>query len=133
LADVIDPHGGYIAGIEDVWADDLVWHGPHALGTIRGKAAFEGLFTMLLTAFPDSKVTPEAVFSAGDLVTVRYSWTGTHSGAFMGTPPTHRKVTVTGISIYRVANGKIVEEWFQQDFLGLLQQIGAAPMPGPPA
>jgi predicted ester cyclase len=39
-------------------------------------------------------------------------------------------VTVTGISIYRVANGKIVEEWFQQDMLGVLQQIGALPAPG---
>ena len=130
--EVLDPAGGYIEGIAEVWADDLVWHGPYALGTVRGKREFEQVFNVILGAFPDLKVTPEAIFSEGELVTTRYSWTGTHSGAFLGTAPTGRPVTVTGISIYRVANGKIVEEWFQQDFLGLLQQLGAAPLPGGP-
>lgn len=128
--EVIDPHGGYIAGIEDVWADDLVWHGPHMLGTIRGKAAFEGFVREMLTAFPAMQARPEAILADGDIVTARYSWQAANTGPFMGHPPTNREVTVTGISIYRVANGKIAEEWFQQDFLGLLQQLGMAPVPG---
>jgi steroid delta-isomerase-like uncharacterized protein len=130
--EVLDPDGGYIEGIEDVWADDLIWHGPHALGTVQGKAAFEKVFTTILNGFPDLKVTPEKIVADDDenLVATRYSWQGTHTGEFLGVPPTGRAVTVTGISIYRVANGKIVEEWFQQDMLGLLQQIGAVPAPG---
>ena len=130
-SEVLDPHGGYIEGIEEVWADDLVWHGPYALGTIRGKPQYEQILRAILGGFPDVKVSPEAIFSEDELVTTRYSWTGTHTGMFLGIAPTGRQVTVTGISIYRVANGKIAEEWFQQDFLGLLQQIGAAPMLGP--
>ena len=130
-SDVLEPHGGYIEGLEEVWADDLVWHGPYALGTIRGKQDYEQLVRMFEGAFPDVKITPEAIFSEGDLVTTRYTWTGTHTGEFLGIAPTGRRVTVSGISIYRVANGKIVEEWFQQDYLGVLQQLGAAPG-GPP-
>ena len=87
--EVLDPHGGYIEGIEQVWADDLVWHGPHALGTVHGKAAFEKVFSTLLTAFPDAKVTPEKIIADDDedLVVTRYSWQGTHKGEFMGVPP----------------------------------------------
>jgi steroid delta-isomerase-like uncharacterized protein len=130
--EVLDPEGGYLEGIDEVWAGDLVWHGPAGLGTVRGKEEFKKIFNLILGGFPDLKVTPEKIITDDNenLVATRYTWRGTHSGAFMGIPPTGRAVTVTGISIYRVADGKIVEEWFQQDLLGLLQQIGAAPMPG---
>jgi steroid delta-isomerase-like uncharacterized protein len=130
--EVLDPHGGYLEGIDEVWSDDLVWHGPAGLGTVRGKQEYKKTFNLFLGAFPDAKVTPEAILvdDNENLVTTRYSWRGTHTGEFLGIPPTGKPVTVTGISIYRVENDKIAEEWFQQDMLGLLQQIGAAPMPG---
>lgn len=47
----------------------------------------------------------------------------------MGIPPTGKPVTVTGINLYRVVNGKIVEEWWQEDILGLMQQLGVLPPP----
>ena len=130
--EVLDPAGGYLDGIDEVWADDLVWHGPAGLGTVHGKEEFSKVFNLILGGFPDLKVTPEKIITDDNenLVATRYTWHGTHTGAFLGIPPTGRAVTVTGISIYRIADGKIVEEWFPQDLLGLLQQIGAAPLPG---
>src|SRR6266540_2979612 len=51
---------------------------------------------------------------------------GTHAGEFMGIPPTGKSVSMTGIAIYRIANGKIVEKWGEQDRLRMLQQLGAS-------
>jgi predicted ester cyclase len=64
------------------------------------------------------------LIAEGDLVVARYSWRGTHQGEFFGKPATGNKVAVTGTSIYRIAGGKIVEERWQEDLLGLMQHIG---------
>ena len=130
--EVLGPDGGYEEGIKEVWADDLVWHGPAGLGTVHGKEEYLKILKLFLSSFPDIKVTPEKILADDDenLVTTRYTWHGTHTGEFMGVAPTGRPVTVTGVSIYRIKDNKIVEEWFHQDLLGLMQQLGAAPMPG---
>jgi steroid delta-isomerase-like uncharacterized protein len=80
-------------------------------------------------AFPGLHISIEDVIAQGDKVAVRITWQGTHQGEFMGIPPTGKPVTVTGINLYRVANGKIVEEWWQEDILGLMQQLGVLPPP----
>src|SRR5438045_3314548 len=82
--EVIGPDGGYEEGIRDVWSDDLVWHGPAGLGTIRGKEEFLKVFKLILSGFPDVKVTPEKILADDDenLVTARYTWQGTHTGEF---------------------------------------------------
>jgi predicted ester cyclase len=55
---------------------------------------------------------------------------GTHQGTFMGIPPTGKRVKVSGIDIFRLTGGKIVERWAEIDTPGMLQQIGAIPNPG---
>jgi predicted ester cyclase len=60
----------------------------------------------------------------------RYTWRGTHQGEFQGLSPTGRNVTVRGVGIFRIAGGKIVEEWWQEDLLGLLRQLEAIPAAG---
>jgi len=52
---------------------------------------------------------------------------GKHTGDFLGIPATGKEVTMTGIAAHRIANGKIVEHWGQNDVLGLFQQLGAFP------
>jgi predicted ester cyclase len=84
---------------------------------------------IVLAAFPDSKFTVEDVVATGDKVVVRYTFTGTHQGAYMGLPPTGKKVAFSGISIYKVAGGKLVESWGVLDRLTLMQQLGAIPSP----
>jgi steroid delta-isomerase-like uncharacterized protein len=82
---------------------------------------------MYRAAFPDLRVEVESQVAEGDLVVTRWASTGTHEGDLPGLPASHNKVTVTGIAIDRLENGKIVEAWGNWDTLGMMQQIGAVP------
>lgn len=84
---------------------------------------------VMQSAFPDLERTIEQIIAEGDKVVARWSAKGTHLGDFNGLPPTGNIVTSSGITIFRIANGRIVEEWSESDMLGLLQQVGALPSP----
>jgi steroid delta-isomerase-like uncharacterized protein len=87
----------------------------------------------LRSAFPDLAVTVEDLLAAeGGEVAVRWTWSGTQQGPFLGIPPTGKAVTGSGIGLFRIANGRIVEDFVQEDTFGLLQQLGAIPAPGRP-
>jgi len=75
-------------------------------------------------------VSVEEEMAAGDKEVVRWTIRGTHTGELMGIPPTGKQVAWTGITIYRLADGKIVEEKGEEDALGFLQQLGVVPAPG---
>jgi predicted ester cyclase len=77
-----------------------------------------------------NQLTVEDYLAEGDTVVSRWTGRGTHTGDLMGIAPTGEQVTVTGISIQRIANGKIVEAWSTYDMLGMFQQLGVVPMPG---
>ena len=78
-------------------------------------------------AFPDIQMTVEEQVAEGDRVVTRWSAQGTHEGELMGVPASGKQVTVSGITIARLADGKIQEEWSNWDGLGLMEQIGAMP------
>ncbi len=120
---------GPLEAIDEVIAPDLVDHNaqPGQAGGIEGTRQLLG---MLRAAFPDLRFTPEDLIAEGDRVVARVTLTGTHQGAFQGLPPTGKQVTISGIEIVRIANGKAVERWGQFDNLGMLQQLGAIPAPG---
>ena len=65
----------------------------------------------------------------GDKVVNRWTGTATHTGNFFGIPPTGKQVTVEGITIHQIADGRIVADWSQSDQLSLMQQLGVAPGP----
>ncbi len=77
-----------------------------------------------LLAFPDCELTIENMIAEGDKVAVRLTFRGTHMGELNGIQPTGKQVTLTQISILRVADGKAVEQWVNSDDLGMLQQLG---------
>lgn len=79
------------------------------------------------SAFPDTKVTIENQVAEGDFVVTRVTYEGTHKGELQGTAPSNKKVKVSGLSMQKIVNGKITEEWAEFDALGMLQQIGAIP------
>ena len=120
---------GSLEAIEEVIAPDLVDHNaqPGRTGGIEGTRQVLG---MLRAAFPDLRFTPDDLIAEGDRVVARVTLTGTHQGEFQGLPPTGKQVTISGIEIVRIANGKAVERWGQFDNLGMLQQLGAIPAPG---
>lgn len=83
------------------------------------------------TAFPDLKRPVVDLVAEGDRVVARWTSVGTHDGVWMGIPPSGKEVRTSGITIFRLGNGKIVEEWSESDMRAMLQQVGA--LPGPPA
>jgi predicted ester cyclase len=85
---------------------------------------------MLYAAFSDLRHRVEEQVTEGDKVASRFTMHGTHGGEFMGISPTGRWVAATGISIDRIAGGRIAEEWVNSDALGIMQQLGAIPSPG---
>jgi predicted ester cyclase len=82
-------------------------------------------------AFPDLHLTVEDAVGEGDLVAQRVHFAGIHTGEFQGLPPTHRKVTFSGLELNRFVDGRVAEHWFQMDSLTLLQQLGLVVVPGP--
>ena len=79
---------------------------------------------IMLAGFPDYQTSIDDIFAEGDKVAARIIMSGTNSGSFMGIPPTGKHVSFTGIYIARIANGKIVEHWGEEDGVSLLQQLG---------
>ena len=120
---------GDVAAVDEVYDPDFVGHFPPSshLPERRGRdGAREGI-TRVRQAFPDWHEAVEDMVTEGGKVVTRYTSTGTHRGAFRGLAPTGTKITVPEISIYRVARGKVVEQWCLLDELGRLQQLGATP------
>jgi steroid delta-isomerase-like uncharacterized protein len=80
--------------------------------------------------FTEISTTNEDMVAQGNLVAVRWTWEGTHSGDYMGMAPTDKEVTLTGMSILKIADGKIVQEWGQMDQMGMMLQLGVIPAIG---
>ena len=95
-----------------------------------GLEGFKMVVGMFRAAFPDIRITIEDSLAEGDKVMTRGHFTGTHQGAFMGVPPTGKKMMLKFIDEWRFENGKAVENWVQLDIMGLMQQLGAIPTPG---
>ena len=90
----------------------------------EGTRLFIGMY---LAAFPDLHLAVEDIMAEGNEVTARFTIRGTHRGELMGIHPTSKQVTVTGIQVMRIADGRIAENWVSFDALGMLQQLGVIP------
>ena len=93
----------------------------------------EGLkqfIAMYRGAFPDVGLHIEDQIAEGDMVVTRFTAHGTHQGELMGIPPTNKPITVTGIGISRIVEGRIRENWNNFDQYGMLVQLGVIPAPG---
>src|SRR5918993_2860009 len=80
--------------------------------------------------FPEVISTIEDLIAEGDKVVARWRSRATHQGEYMGIAPSGKEVEFTGISFYRIEEGKIAESWTVEDQFGLMRQIGAIPEPG---
>ena len=95
----------------------------HSLREIEGPQGAKGFASEILRAFSNYSHTIEDEICEGDRVVHRWTAMGIHEAEFQGIPPSGEQVTISGISVYRLANGKIIEGWTTVDMLGLLQQI----------
>ena len=124
------------AALDTVLESHDSYYGPDWVGHFPGMPPIDAqghrMYSQVMqTAFPDLERTIEDLVADGDKVVARWSAKGTHTGDFQGIPPTGRVATSSGITIFRIADGRIVEEWSESDSLGLLQQLGAVPTGAP--
>ena len=112
----------------DLFAPDYVYHFPASPEPLPHQGHVQ-MACMFYAAFPDLHHSIEDQITEGDKVVTRITIRGTHQQELMGIPPTGRQISVTAISIDRIAGGKIVEEWVNSDVLSMLQQLGAVPTP----
>ena len=108
----------------DYFSPDVKWHGG-TLGTIEGSDAMTDFYSTLFTALPDLHATTLDVVADGDTVWCRFVVEGTSEGGLFGFPATGKTVRWDETDSYRVANGKITEEWSSPDMTNILFQIGA--------
>lgn len=118
---------GKLAALAEVVDRDYIMHGT---GTeVRGHQGMQDFVTKYRTALPDYHCTIEDQVAEGDKVVTRWTVRGTQRGELDGIPPTGKPVTLAGIVIDRIANGRMAETWQQADMLGMMQQLGLMPAP----
>jgi predicted ester cyclase len=118
--------------IADIVAPDEVHHWGIG-GDTHGFDEFLQRWDLFNKAFPDLEFTVDEIAAQDDLVATLWTATGTQSGEWQGIAPTNRKASWTGINIFRIACGRIVESWGEADHVGLRQQLGASDVPAPMA
>lgn len=111
----------------EVLSPDIVFHGTNGDGQIRGIDAFKEFVAAYRRAFPDARSTVEDQVAEGDTVVTRWRARGTHRGDLGPIPATGRTFEMAGITIERIAGGRIAEVWVARDELGLLRQLGLVP------
>ena len=114
--------------LDEMAASDITDHDP-APGQGPGLEGVKDYFSSLHAAFPDVHMDVEDMIAEGDKVVARVSVSGTHQGEFMGIAPTGNRVTITGIDILRITDGKAVEHWGKFDDLGMMEQLGVMEQP----
>jgi steroid delta-isomerase-like uncharacterized protein len=109
---------------EQLYAKDFVNHGIHRDASLgEDQAALKGWHQ----AFPDVAIVPEKLIAEDDLVTIYWIARGTNTGTGNGLPATGKKAELAGITIWRIVDGKIKEEWSAFDQLSMMQQLGLLP------
>ena len=117
---------GRLSAIDELLSEDATMHGLGEAGAdVTGPEAFKPFVERLRGAFPDIEVKIEQTIEEGDLIASRWVATMTHQGDHLGVPASGKKVSVTGMSIARIRDGKMVEGWNNWDMLSLMQQVDA--------
>jgi steroid delta-isomerase-like uncharacterized protein len=110
--------------LDDIVAKDFVDHSLPP-GSEPGPESTKAMLGQLFDAFGDAQFYLEEVNGEGDRVVGRVEISGTHTGDFMGMPPSGKSFKVPSIQIVRVEKGKFAERWIWFDQAGLMQQLGA--------
>jgi len=117
---------GNMQVVDELIAPNFVEHDPFP-GQAPGVEGLKQAMVALRQAFPDLHVTVDEMLSDGDKVVIRSTMKGTHKGTFMNIPATGKQISVEGIDIVRISNGRVVEHWGVTDNLTMMQQLGLVP------
>jgi steroid delta-isomerase-like uncharacterized protein len=120
--------GGNVDAIEEVFAPDFVaWDPTFPNGELRGPEGIRGNVERGHKSFENWRFDIEDVIAEGDRVVTRVVMRARSKAEFLGMAPTGKELEVSGITIHRIANGKIVERWGNWNTIGMLQQLGRLP------
>lgn len=122
-------NAGNLDAADEFFAADFINYSPGP-GMTPDREGLKQYVSMMRSAFPDLHIEEEDIIAEGDKVVAMGKAIGTHKGDFRGIPPTGKQITVSVISIVRIAGGKVVERWNITDQLSMMQQLGILPTPG---
>ena len=108
--------------LDELQTPDVIYHGTSM--NMNGIEEYKIVYETFLTAFHDSRVEVEDLIAEGDKVVSRISLYATHKGELAGLPPTGKELTIRAITVFRLVDGKIAEEWEILDELGMMHQLG---------
>lgn len=115
-----------ITAIDKLFAPDVIIHDP-LMGDQRGIEAYRQLANFFLIGFPQENTDLRLFVAEGEYVTILHTHNAVNTGSFMGMPPTGKTVHVSGLELYRIVDGKIVEFWRHDDDAGMMRQLGMLP------
>jgi steroid delta-isomerase-like uncharacterized protein len=113
--------------VNEIISPSHALHGTNTEGAAIGPEAYKSTVTRFLTGLPDLRFSIDDMVAEDEKLVVSWNISGTHKGDFMGVPATNKKVSIDGITINHVVNGKIMDSYVSWDALGTLQQLGVAP------
>ena len=115
-----------LAVLDETLSDDYIDH-TNPPGWPLGREGHRQILALYHAAFLDFHYDIEHEVAEGNMVVVRGTYTGTHTGEFFGIPATGVQITTTGTHLWRIANNQIVEHWCNNDDLGVMRQLGVVP------
>lgn len=117
---------GHLDVLDRLADPDIVVRYSHFPEPVRGRAAFRSVLEQTFHHFPDLVTTPETVVADGERAAVQWSYEGTHRvGELFGVAPAGARVRVQGVTVYRIREGRVVEESGVVDTMALMRQLGA--------
>ena len=118
---------GQLSAVDELISKDFVGYWPFRPEPVRGLMEYKDFVTEIRKIFPDQKVKILDAVAEGEKVATRLAVTGTQRAEFLTIPPTNKTLTLEGLAISRVVNGKIVETRVQMDTLTMLRALGVVP------
>jgi steroid delta-isomerase-like uncharacterized protein len=114
--------------LDEICRPDVIVHDPIA-GDQRGIDAYRGLFAFFRQAFGEQRTDLHQFVAEGEYVALLHTHNAKSTGSFMGAPPTNAWITVPGVELFRLEDGKIAEFWRFDADAALLAQLGLLPLP----
>lgn len=122
-------NGGSLPNVPELVSPHCRYHDPVFPHMMAGSETIQRHIQDCRRAFPDLKFTITDTIAERDEVVVHWTATGTQKGEFLGIPPTGHTAHVAGTSIYRIEQGRIVEQWSHWNLMSLMEQLGVRSIP----
>jgi predicted ester cyclase len=122
-----EPWKGDLSVVDELLDRSYVGYDPSVPEPLRGPDGFKENISTYRAAYSDARITVVDQIAEGDMVATRWTGRGTHDGDLMDIAPTGKQVEVSGLTLSRLENGRVIEEYTNWDTFGMMQQLGVVP------